>query len=190
LPVIGNYEYLSKLIADFQLTEIIITDAAVGKSMHTSVGVDTVNVKVHTAEKYEEVLVSRLVGEITGTKPTLPQIQLFTFRNRLFKRGIDILGSVFLLTVGLPLVFLLAQKKKSTLIGLWNVFLGRKSLVGIYPTPSKYSHYGKIGLISLAGLNSSPVMSEDAIEELNRYYAEKYSFSLDLDICLKLYRRK
>jgi GT2 family glycosyltransferase len=190
LPVIGNYEYINKLIADFQLTEIILTDRSAGRTMHLSAGLMSPNVKVHTAENYEELVVSRLVGEVTGTKPALPQVRLLTFRNRVLKRGIDILGSVFLLTVGLPLVFLLAQKKKSTFIGLQSVFLGRKSLVGMYPAESNQSHYGKIGLISLAGLHDAPALSAAAIEELNRYYAEKYSFSLDLDICLKLYRRK
>lgn len=190
LPVIGNYEYINKLIADFQLTEIILTDRSAGRTIHLSAGLMSPNVKVHTAENYEELVVSRLVGEVTGTKPALPQVRLLTFRNRVLKRGIDILGSVFLLTVGLPLVFLLAQKKKSTFIGLQSVFLGRKSLVGMYPAESNQSHYGKIGLISLAGLHDAPALSAAAIEELNRYYAEKYSFSLDLDICLKLYRRK
>lgn len=190
IPVIGNYEYLNKLIADFQLTEIILTDRSAGTSMLVSAGQMAPNVKVHTAEKYEELIVSRLVSEVTGTKPAIPKIQLFTFRNRILKRGIDILGSVFLLTVGLPLVFLRAQKKKSTLIGLWSVFLGRKSLVGVQETEKIHTYYGKAGLISLAGLNSSPALSPDAIEELNRYYAEKYSFSLDLDICLKFYWRK
>jgi len=190
LPVIGNYEYINKLIADFQLTEIILTDRSAGRTMHLSAGLMSPNVKVHTAENYEELVVSRLVGEVTGTKPALPQVRLLTFRNRVLKRGIDILGSVFLLTVGLPLVFLLAQKKKSTFIGLQSVFLGRKSLVGMYPAESNQSHYGKIGLISLAGLHDAPALSAAAIEELNRYYAEKYSFSLDLDICLKLYWRK
>lgn len=189
-PVIGNYEYIQKLIADFQLTEIIITDPGIAIETLAVSGTLQPHIKVHTAENYEELIVSRLVAEVTGTKPALPNLRLMTFRNRVVKRGIDILGSVFLLTVGLPLVFLLAQNTQSTLHGLWSVLTGRKSLVGVYPTESSSIPYGKIGLISLAGLNSTPALSASAIEELNRYYAEKYSFSLDLDICLKLYWRK
>ncbi|MFN8360718.1 MAG: glycosyltransferase [Candidatus Kapaibacterium sp.] len=189
-PVIGNYEYIQKLIADFQLTEVIITDPEVSIEMLALSGPMLPHVKVHTAKNYEELIVSRLVAEVTGTKPALPQLRIMTFRNRVLKRGIDILGSVFLLTVGLPLVFLLAQNTQSTLRGLWNVLIGRKSLIGVYPTDGSSLQYGKIGLVSLAGLHASPDLSIEAREELNRYYAEKYTFSLDLDICLKLYWRK
>ncbi|MBK9249480.1 MAG: hypothetical protein IPM69_15530 [Ignavibacteria bacterium] len=189
IPIIGNYEYLLKLIADYQLSEIIISDVNISKAM-MPVGLLSLDVKLHTVENYEDLIVSRLVEEVTGTKPSIPQIRLSTFRNRVIKRVLDIFGSVFLLTVGLPLVFLLAQKKKTAIIGLWNVFLGRKSLVGLHPIDSGISMYGKIGLLSLAGLNSVPKLSVEAIQELNNYYAEKFTFSLDLDICLKFNWRK
>ncbi len=190
LPIIGNIEYIAKIISEFRIREIIITDPSVDKVKLISTANAMPKVRFYFAQNYEGVVVSRVIADVTGTKPLMPKIQIETFRNRIVKRSIDVLISIFLLTGGLPLVFLFAKNVRSMLVNIWTVLLGKKSLIGLYPIGAPKMSIGKIGVISLAHLNEPEQLSMKAIEELNRYYAENYSFSLDLDICLKFYWRK
>ncbi|MBI3260400.1 MAG: glycosyltransferase, partial [Ignavibacteriae bacterium] len=190
VPFIGNIDYLAKIISEYRIGELIVTDKSIDKLKLLSTANALPKVRFHFAENYEDVIVSRIVADVTGTEPTLPKMQIATFRNRLIQRTTDMLISFFLLTGGLPLVFLFARNVRSMLLNTWNVLLSRQSLIGLYPVGSLKSTEGKVGIISLVHLNRPEQLSLQAIEELNRYYAENYSFSLDLDICLKYFWRK
>lgn len=190
LQLIGNIDYLAKIISEYHIGELIVTDKTIDKLKLLSTANALPKVKFHFAENYEDVIVSRIVADVTGIEPTLPKMQIASFRNRLTKRTADMLISFFLLTGGLPLVFLFARNVRSMLLQIWNVLLGRRSLIGLYPIGTSKSAEGNVGIISLAHLNKPEQLSHEAIQELNRYYAENYSFSLDLDICLKYFWRK
>jgi GT2 family glycosyltransferase len=190
LSIIGNIEYLAKIISEFHIREIIVTEPTIDKSKLMSLASTLPNVRFHFADTYENIIVSRIVADVTNAESLLPKIPINSFRNRVVKRGIDILISIFLLTGGLPLVFLLTKNIRFALLQIYRVLIGNQSLIGLYPLESSKKTVGKIGMISLAHLNNPELLSVRAIEELNRFYTENYSFSLDLDIFLKFIWRK
>lgn len=188
--ILGNVEYLAKIISENSINEIIVTESIENKLKLVSVANSLPSVKFYFAESYEKVIVSRILTEVTGTDVLIPKLQIKTFRNRIAKRGLDLLISIFLLTVGLPLVSLFAKNVKEMLKNILKVLIGNHSLIGIYPIENSGATFGKIGIISLVHLNNPYQLSEHAIQELNSYYEENYTLSLDLDICLKYYWQK
>lgn len=104
-------------------------------------------------------------------------------RIKFLKRLSDIFVSLLLLSVGL--IFLLF--KKGAFKNIFDLFLGKKSLIGIYKGKKHFNY--KEGLFSLVALNS--MSSETDIDELNKYYINNYSLTLDFDIFVKsIFKKK
>jgi lipopolysaccharide/colanic/teichoic acid biosynthesis glycosyltransferase len=70
------------------------------------------------------------------------------------------------------------------------VFFGKLSIVGIYPIDDYKSKPGKQGLIGLVQISKPDTLSDMAIRNLNDFYRQQYSFSLDIDIIIKFLFRK
>jgi hypothetical protein len=192
LPILGSIEYLPRIIEEEKLQEIIITDTTIAKNDLLKIisGISNPAVRFHIAQEYEEVLTSRIIEEISGIEPTIPIYNIKKIRNKIVKRTIDILLAFFLLSIGIPFLYLFAKRKTETIKKFWQVLIGRKSLIGLYPVEDEKPSIGKIGIMGLVYLIGVSKISLSTIRNLNNYYLEHYSFSLDVDIFIKYIFRK
>ena len=187
LPVLGSISYLPAIIKDYNIHEVIVTDTTITHDSITKMmeGLSNPSVRFHIAREYEDVLSSRIINEITGTEPTIPQYNLSKFRFKLVKRISDVLISIFLLTLGLPIVYIVFKKENKIFVKLLRTLRGKMSFVGLYKVNGKVPTAGKQGITGLAHISHPEHLSDNAIANLNHYYQQNFSLSLDLDIILK-----
>ncbi len=192
LPVVGNFDYLPKIIEDNKIREVIICDRSLPRSeiLRTLTAAPKLNVRFHFANEYEEFIASRIINEVSGIDIAFSDYKLSVFRYKLAKRLADITISIFLLTIGLPMVYLLFPNAKETIKNLFRVLKGQKSFVGYYPVAGEQPSIGKPGIIGLAHISRPERLPESAIVNLNNYYIRHFSLSLDADIFLKFIFRK
>lgn len=228
-PLIGNISYLRKIIEQYRIDEVIITDTAMPRAeivqrimeaAQSSGGAKTHRAMFRFAQEYDEVIAGRIVekyvGNITGgfvsSAPQIVQYNLAQWKYRLVKRLVDILGAVFILTIGLPVVILRKPYHlRRRVQQLFDVLRGKKSLIGLYipPPPTtdiamitqQHTHLsnqhlvqhlvglGKEGLTGLAHVHAPENLSQLAIDSLNEFYVRHYSFWLDVDILVTLFFR-
>ncbi|ROL60836.1 glycosyltransferase [Bacteroidetes/Chlorobi group bacterium ChocPot_Mid] len=196
---LGSIEILPKIIDNYNINEIVITDTSIAKKdlIKTISIASSSTVRFHIAQEYEELLAARIINEISGVEPTLPKLNINKFRLRTFKRLFDIFVSILLLTIGIPLVFLLKSNKKEYLkssnifYDLFKVLKGDYSIVGLYEIQGEKTESGKLGLTGLVHISNPEQLSSAAMKNLNNFYMQEYSFSLDMDIIIKfLFRKK
>lgn len=197
--IIGDIEYLRKIVEQHDIDEIIITDDSLSQSTLTRIVQETsrLGVRYHFAKDYESVVVSRIVGDVTDIGSTVRVLPIDTLRNRLYKRLFDVVISVIMilstLLILIPSVFLgRARVLINYLKQLTQVLKGRVSIVGItndekmvLEVPLGTSYTVKSGLIGLASVSPSYQLSPTTIAKLNEYYINNYSFALDIEIILK-----
>ncbi len=191
LPVLGTLENISTIINEKNIREVIITDEGLSTLdiVKSISGRISGKVRIHAAQEYEELIAARIVSDITGSRHTLPESNLLKLRYRIAKRLADITISVFLLSIGFPLLYLLKRKVPGIPKKLGAVIKGTNSLVGIYPLEGEEEAVGKPGITGLAHISKPENLSHDALKNLNNYYIRHYSISLDFEIFLKLFIR-
>jgi GT2 family glycosyltransferase len=193
IPYLGNIDLLPSIVGQYKIDEVIITDSSLSRAeiMALISSGARRSVRYHLATEYDQLLASEIISEIAGIQPTLPKYNITLIRNRMVKRIFDIFASLFLLTIGLPVVYLLVDDFSYILKKLAATLRGKYSIVGIYPTERDLSNLGKLGVISLGSISRPKMLSQNALKNLNEYYLQHYSFSLDIDIMLKyLFRKK
>jgi GT2 family glycosyltransferase len=193
IPVIGDVSYLTKIIEQFNIHEIIVTDNVFIKNDLMSILAEVSNhsVKFHIANEFEELIIARFVDEVSPGETLLSKYNILKFRYKFIKRIIDIIISVFLLSIGLPVVYLLVKRRQGLIKRLYFVLIGQYSIIGLYDIEGGKPSIGKIGLTGLAHISEPERMPDKAIKDLNDYYLINYNFSLDLDILLKqIFRKK
>ncbi len=192
IPEIGHVDYLSSIIEDKKIKEIIITDPELSKTDIIKIisGISNPRVKFHVAHDYEDLVSSKIIDNLSVKRGDIEKSNLAKLRYQLIKRLADIGISVFLLTIGLPIVYLFANYKKVLLRKLVMTLKGDYSVVGIYPVEKETNGIAKPGIISIAGISRPESLAQSAIKKLNDYYVQNYSFLLDTDICLKYLFRK
>jgi GT2 family glycosyltransferase len=189
--ILGNYRYLHNIIKENGINEIIITD----KTMPASAFISLIekhsgsHVRFHIASKIDEFISSKIINDIAGDEPDIPELKIFMFKNRILKRAFDIFVSLFLLTLGIPFVYLFSGEPKKRIKELFSVLSGSATIVGIYPSNTDILEY-KRGITGLAHISSPERLSEITIAKLNEYYINNYSFLLDIEIILKHLIRK
>lgn len=233
IPTIGNISYLRKIIEQYKIDEVIITDTAMPRAeivqrimeaAQVSGAKVTHRATFRFAQEYDEVIAGRIVekyvGNITGgfsgggfggSAPPVVQYNLAQWKFRLAKRVMDVVGAIFILTIGLPVVILRKPQRhkeqhhiRRRVQNSVDVLRGKKSLIGLYPidihhtiespttTESEYNHLltlGKIGLTGLAHVHTPEQLSPLALHNLNEFYARHYSLWLDVDILVTLFFR-
>ncbi len=192
-PILGNIDYFQRIIENNELDEVIFTDESISEKeiFKLASSVSKTSVRFHVAKEFEDLLVSRIINEITGIQATVPDFNIDKLRYRALKRTIDVALSFFLLSIGLPVLYLFGSDKVKRIRNVWKVFVGKYSFVGIYKIENDTSNASKEGLISLAEVSRPERLSKEAIRNLNVFYKRRYSLSLDLDIILKyLFRKK
>jgi hypothetical protein len=192
IPIIGCLPRLPELIERHRLDEIIITDNSIPRRevMELIARASGLSARFHVALDYEDIVTSRIINEVAGIEPTLPPYNLMRVRYRAAKRLFDFGVSLFLLTLGLPVVGLLARDFPAALRKLWGGLTGKYSIVGLYPLDEQRPIMGKIGFTGLAHISKPSRLSPQVIRELNEYYVQHYTLTLDFDILLKGLFRK
>jgi len=190
LPIIGHIGYLSKILSDYAVQEVIIAESSLAKHEIMRLAGSSATVRFHAAQEYEDVITARIVNDIAGIEASIPQVNLQQIRYRIVKRITDIFMSAFVLTIGAPMVIMFANNPKFAFLQLFSVLRGRNSVVGYFSVEG-YTHIaGKPGITGLAHIARPETLTTQTIVRLNNYYAEHYTPALDADIIIKfLFRR-
>lgn len=184
-PIIGNIKYLSKIIDDFNIREVIITDKSIKNSDIINIisSGKSSKVRFHIAQEWNDLLYSRIINDVSGTDPIIKIYNLSKFRFRIFKRLSDIIISSLLIILNL-LTIAFSRDHRQLLKKLFKVLIGKMTLIGAYYSESTHTN-AKEGIISLAHISKPETLSPKSIDLLNDYYSLNYSPSLDLDILIK-----
>ncbi len=187
---LGSFDNLDKIVRDYKINEIIITEKRISRStiMNILPKISTQNVRFHIAHEYEDLVYSRLISDITGTSPDVPQNKLMIPRFKFFKRSYDIFFSLLFITILAP-VFI-AKYGTKRYKELFEVFISKKSIIGIISSDNTKEQGCKPGIFTLLDLSGSSNNSENTFSNLNNYYLQNYNFYLDLEILFKILFRR
>jgi len=131
---------------------------------------------------YQDFIFKFSISKTLNSDIIFKKSDLDLLRVKFIKRILDIFVSLLLLSVAL--LFLLF--KKASIKNIFQVLIGKKTLIGIYKGKKHFNY--KEGLYSLVALNSTSL--ENDIDELNKYYINNYSLTLDFDIFVKSFFKK
>ncbi len=185
--ILGNINNINSIVEKNKIDEVIITDPKFSYiSLIKLMGVHNHKVRFHIIPEYDELVTSRIINDISGVEPVLQKYNIGKLRLRITKRIADIFSSIFMLTLGLPLI-LFSSERLQKLKNWIKVLIGTYSTIGIYPLDNYKPDYGKIGIISLALISNPKNMGNSSIVKLNNYYLTNYSFWLDIDIFIKYF---
>lgn len=193
LPVIGNFEYIDKIVSRCNLNEVIVNSNLISNNelLNLIAKNDHKNVRFHLVKEYDDIVTARILDDITNSESTIPDYRTRKFRVRFYKRLTDLLFAIIMLTAFLPITLLIRFRRKNFIRSILNILSGRKTLVGLYPTDNTfYRTLCREGVISLARIGQPQLLTSPAIDKLNDYYIKNYSISLDLDILIKYLMRK
>jgi len=192
IPIMGTFDYLPKFIEEYKINEIIITDPAISANEVIRFTADRAftNVRFHVAQEYEELIAARIINDITGIEPTIPNYNIAKLRFRIVKRIADIIISILSFTLGLPIIIKISRNNPAIFSKLWFVLMGSYSFIGLYETDGKKPEAGKPGIITLADVSRPERLTPQSINNLNAYYNRHFNLSLDLDIFFKFIFRK
>ncbi len=188
--VIGNIEYINNIILENDVKELIIAEKSINSNelMKLIQNTSSLGIKYHVAFEWDDIVASRIINDISGFEPTIPDYNLAKFRFRFIKRTSDIVISLFSLTIGLPIVYLLFRNSSNLINKLYSVLTGRLSIVGLYPVTENI--LCRTGLTGMVHISKPEKLTIQAINRLNDYYLMNYTFSLDIEIILKKLFRK
>jgi GT2 family glycosyltransferase len=190
--LLGTVIHLKQIIEEYDVNDVIISDDTLSEKDIISIIENSSNFKTkfHVANKYEDFMVSKIINDITETNSSVPKIKLKLLRYRIFKRLIDIFISFVLLISIFPFYIFLNKDLKISYKSLFYVFIGSKSIIGIFNIGSNENKNYKEGVINLIKIGKINRNNIDTITKLNNYYIKNYSISLDFDIFLKKLIRK
>ena len=206
LPIVGNLDNVGKVVQEYRINDVIFSMEKLSYTDILSVIGRTSNrsLNYHLVPNTLEVMIGKASVDSLDDLP-LVQISYNIERpgNRILKRLTDIAVSTLLLISLYPFVYfkkvLTGSSSSSFLLGLPQVFVGNKSLVG--PPERKVLTFqngrslppvslGKPGLAGIVQLQGDRQMTPEEAEQYNLYYAKNQSFLLDLEILLKSVRRR
>lgn len=180
LPILGTVDLLGKIIENYNINEVIIIDENIKKAnlFETLHRANVKEVRFHVAHEYEDLVTSQIINDLTGENLSTGKYNLSLLRYRVIKRLFEILVAFSFLTVALPISLVLINKHKLTFGDLFSILIGKKQLIGTYSKDKK-------SITGLVQLGIPKKLNPKTIEELNNYYLQNYSLSLDLDILFK-----
>ncbi|MBI2793269.1 MAG: glycosyltransferase [Ignavibacteria bacterium] len=191
IRVLGTTEYLDKIARENEVHEVIVADPQIKKSqvMDLMSKCSDSKARFHIASEYDDIVIARVINEVSGIEPTVPMPPILRFRNRVLKRLIDV-AATFCIMPFLAISLFLGKSKRKTDWQSWlSVLRGEKSLVGLYPDTRRRS-FSKLGNTSLVHISQPDTLSTQAVENLNDYYVDHYSLSLDVEILLKQFLKR
>jgi len=186
IPIIGNLEFLANNIDEFGINELIVCER--------NLNIDNIileiqrksskNIRVHYAERLDEFVASDIINKISDNGPLI-QHKLLLLRYKLAKRLSDIFVSLCALTIFLPITLIKSRQEKDLFKKLLKVLSGKYSFVGIHSQNYIRNFNAKPGILNLANFLPQEQITDNVIQQLNDYYEQNYSLSLDFDIFLK-----
>lgn len=186
MDILGTTDYLDKIIESAEAKEVIFTDPAVSQAqvMKFMTKSARLGARFHLATEYDDIVTARIINDVVGVEPTVSVSPLMLFRNKVVKRLMDLI----IATLSLPFVAIrlsLGSKKARGSWSVWTSILkGTMSVVGLYPDEVSRPA-GKLGRTSFVHLSDTTSISEQSIKQLNDYYVDQYSLSLDIEIIIK-----
>ncbi|HOQ48265.1 MAG TPA: hypothetical protein PLV01_00380, partial [Candidatus Kapabacteria bacterium] len=188
LQIIGEKSYLNKIIKEKRPNEVIFADEQISSSemINLMLEFSSQNVRFHQVKEFDELLAASVIQDIADIEPTVPSYNLSRFRNKALKRIEDISVSLFLLTFGLPFIFILRKEPFLFIKMLIRVLKGEISFIGLHKISDDFTPaIGKIGIIGPNASEQTHNLSIEAIKKLNEYYLRHYTLSMDFDIIIK-----
>lgn len=185
-PVLGSIEYLSKILASVQADEVVLTDATIGlnRTMKLMMDCASLRVRFHLAADYDDVVTARIINDVAGIEPTVASSPLMFFRNRVLKRSVDLLVAIFVLPFVAIKAWFNGKTDTGRVIRWMKVVRGEYSLIGLYPDDQLHT-MGKLGITGLAHISHPEKLSLSAVSHLNKFYVERYTVALDIEILIK-----
>ena len=186
IPIIGNLEFVANNLDKFGINELIICekDEQLENIVLEIQKKSSNKVRIHYAEKLDDFIASDIINKVSDTSP-LAQHKLLLPRYRLAKRLTDIVSAFLMLTLFLPLTLIISSRDKALLNKLIQVLRGKYSIVGIHSQNYIRNYNAKPGILNLVNILPKEQATDDVIRQLNDYYEQNYSLSLDFDIFLK-----
>jgi len=190
IPLLGEIGDLESIVLHHDIDEILIIDKLMDRMtiLGLSMALQPHKVRIHAVSEYDDVIVSHIAEEISGISPAIPKVNLRIFRHRLLKRLGDVALSLFFLSLGLPLVFLLSDHPISFMKTMIDVLFGKMSIVGVYSRLALFPD-ALPGMTGLAHIGNTGAMSDSAIHDLDAHYIRFHTPGLDLEILLKHFVR-
>jgi len=190
--VLGNINYLGKVIEKNKISTVIITEKNLSRTLLMKIISESQysKAKYYLAAEYDDIITSEIIENVTGRQFTTPEYPISLLRNKIIKRFFDIFISTILLTLGLPFLLILLKNRAIIFKQLVHVLIGDLSLVGYLNINDKKYILGKEGMTGLPHINQPQKLSEQIIDDLNEYYLRNYSLLLDVEILSKALLRK
>ena len=207
IPIIGSVDNVGKIVQEYRIHDVMFSTAKISYADILSVIGRTSgrSINYHLVPTTLEVMIGKATVDSLNDLP-LVQISYNIQRpgNKIMKRAMDLVISAVLLISVYPFVYfkraLTGVPSSTVLLGLPEVFFGRKSLVG--PPERIASPFsqngrsepsadlGKPGLTGLVQLHDDRNLTSEEAGQYNLYYAKNQSLLLDLEIILKSIMRK
>ncbi len=75
LPVLGNIEYINKIIEDNNISEVVIADDTIkiNEIVKLVAARKRRPVRYHIAQEYDDFIFARIISELSGIEPTIPE---------------------------------------------------------------------------------------------------------------------
>jgi GT2 family glycosyltransferase len=183
-PILGDASYLARILDVTGAQEVILTDQSMPheKAMELMIACSSQRARFHLATDYDDIVTARIINDVAGEEPSVSVPPLLRFRNRMAKRLVDVVVSILVLTLGMPVLIL--HRKSRIHARWWKVLVGTASVVGLFPDGVERTS-GKPGITGLVQVSKNSSLSAPAIEQLNDYYVRDYSLALDVEIILK-----
>jgi hypothetical protein len=196
VPVLGSVQNIGKVIDEDNITDVIIGPDTLPYSEILTMISRTRGKGVHfrIVPRSMEFIVGKTSVDQLSSVPLLDfEYNLMKGSNRVLKRGLDIILSLPAVLLIYPVVSLFSDRAQPGpaarfALGLKDVLIGRKSLVGYDPDylrspPDVY--LGKPGLTGLAQLRSIERLSEEEVLGTVIQYVRNYSVFLDIEILIR-----
>ncbi|MGB9771431.1 MAG: glycosyltransferase [Candidatus Kapaibacteriota bacterium] len=188
ISILGNIDKFLEAIELKRINEIIVTDERISRIQMLELlqKAEGKKIKIYYAQGYEDMVASEFIASLTKEENLLDFYKLSKFRYRFYKRVFDLVLLVFLLTIGIPFLFLFFDKSKRKMKYLLNILTGKMTFVGLDKEFRQI--YSKEPIVTISDANRGIIFSKRMKEKLNNFYLQNYSPLLDLEILFK-YKR-
>lgn len=193
IPTVATESSLARFVRENDIDEILISGVGTQKEVfdRLQLHAQLSSVKIRVVSDASEIISAKVIEDLLGEGATTPRYEIAKPQYRVFKRVFDLVAGLFLLSIGLPLLYLFLEHPNIVLRDILRVMAGSQSLIGVYAESDESPMIAKRGLISLASIHDPGTLSEEAISRLNEYYIRQYTPVLDLEILITfLFRNK
>jgi len=189
---IGTLNQLDQIVHIHKMDEIIFCakDTTAQSIIEWMTRIDSSRVDFKIAQPDSLFIIGSNSIDTSGELYVFDVNSISKQKNRRNKRTLDVIvSSLMLFTIFIWIWFF--HNKKAFLQNIWNVFRGKKSLVGYryqYDESSLYLPRIKPGILSPVDEFDREPDSRESIQKLNLIYARDYSWIKDLQILSKSWK--